>query len=76
MPAQVAARRPPDREPSIPGEQYLPPVQSVRKKYWLLRRARSRNSTTDVPLRPYAYLWVSAEIDVTPGTRKSNGGTG
>ena len=46
------ASTPPDREPSMPGEQYLPPVQSVRKKYWLLRSARSRNSRTDVPFRP------------------------
>ena len=28
--AQVAARRPPEREPSMPGEQYFPPDQSVR----------------------------------------------
>ena len=51
MAAQVAASRPPDREPSMPGEQYLPPVQSVRKKYWALRHDLSRNNTVDVPLK-------------------------
>jgi len=35
----------------MPGEQYLPPVQSVLKKYWALRTALSRNTMTDVPLR-------------------------
>ena len=35
----------------MPGEQYLPPLQSVRKKYWALRSALSRNIRTDVPLR-------------------------
>ena len=30
MAAQVAAMMPPDREPSMPGEQYFPPLQSVR----------------------------------------------
>ncbi len=33
----------------MPGEQYLPPVQPVLKKYWALRSALSRNETTDVP---------------------------
>ena len=28
--AQVAANSPPERDPSIPGEQYFPPDQSVR----------------------------------------------
>ena len=49
MEAQVAARRPPERDPSMPGEQYLPPVQSVLKKYWALRSDLSRNDRTDVP---------------------------
>ena len=39
-----------ERDPSMPGEQYLPPVQSVRKKYCELRNALSRNASTDVPL--------------------------
>ncbi len=51
MAAQVAAISPPEREPSMPGEQYLPPLQSVRKKYWALRRALSRKVRTDVPLK-------------------------
>ena len=34
----------------MPGEQYLPPLQSVRKKYCALRSALSRNDSTDVPL--------------------------
>ena len=48
----MAARMPPEREPSMPGEQYLPPVQSVRKKYCALRYALSRKLTTDEPLKP------------------------
>src|SRR5487761_2187177 len=51
MAAQVAASNPPEREPSMPGEQYLPPVQSVWKKYWALRRALSAKHRTLVPLR-------------------------
>ena len=50
--AHVAASRPPEREPSMPGDAYLPPVQSVMKKYWLLRSAMSRNASTDEPLNP------------------------
>ena len=53
----------------MPGEQYLPPLQSVRKKYWALRRALSRKVSTEVPLKAYPYLWVSADMDVTPGCR-------
>ena len=30
MAAQVAAINPPEREPSMPGEVYFPPLQSVR----------------------------------------------
>src|ERR1700731_1091505 len=67
--AQLAASIPLDREPSIPGEQYFPPLQLVWKKYWPSRNATSRNSSSDVPFRLYPYLWVSAEIVVTPGTR-------
>src|ERR1700690_2188935 len=48
--AHVEARMPPEREPSMPGDAYLPPLQSVSKKYWLLRRALSRNASTDAPL--------------------------
>ena len=33
MEAQVAASRPLDRDPSIPGDAYLPPDHSVMKKY-------------------------------------------
>ena len=50
--AHVAASSPPEREPSMPGDAYLPPDQSVMKKYWLLRSALSRNASTDVPLNP------------------------
>ena len=70
----MAASSPPEREPSMPGEQYFPPDHSVLKKYWALRRDLSRNDSTDVPFNAYPYLWVSAEIDVTPGTRKSKTG--
>ena len=42
---------PPERDPSIPGEQYLPPLQSVRKKYWELRSALSRKVSTEVPFK-------------------------
>jgi hypothetical protein len=41
---------PPERDPSMPGEKYLPPVHPVRKKYWLLRSSLSRNRHVDVPL--------------------------
>ena len=60
---------PPERDPSMPGEQYLPPLQSVRKKYCELRSALSRNVSTEEPLKAYPYLWVSAEMEVTPGMR-------
>ena len=33
------------------GEQYLPPLQLVWKKYWAFRSALSRKSTVDVPLK-------------------------
>src|SRR5450432_1969020 len=49
--AQLAASIPLEREPSMPGEQYLPPLHAVWKKYWPSRNARSRNSSSDVPLR-------------------------
>ncbi len=52
MAAHVAASSPLERDPSMPGEQYLPPVQPVRKKYWELRYAVSRNAHTDEPLNP------------------------
>src|SRR5215204_3457747 len=48
--AHVAAKRPLEREPSIPGDAYLPPDQSVMKKYWPLRSALSRNIRIEVPL--------------------------
>ena len=35
-----------------------------------------RHSSVDAPLPAYAYLWRSALIDVTPGTRKSHFGIG
>ena len=53
----------------MPGEQYLPPLQVVLKKYCALRTALSRKVRTEVPLSAYPYLWVSAEIEVTPGSR-------
>ena len=34
----------------MPGEQYLPPDQSVWKKYWALRSALSAKHRTLVPL--------------------------
>ena len=48
----MAASRPPEREPSMPGEKYLPPLQSVMKKYRRLRSAWSRKSSVEVPLNP------------------------
>ena len=33
----------------MPGDAYLPPDQSVMKKYWPLRSALSRNIRIDVP---------------------------
>ena len=40
----------------MPGEQYLPPVQSVRKKYCELRHDLSRNSTVRRALERVAVL--------------------
>src|SRR5262245_19144371 len=50
--AQVAASSPSDREPSIPGEKYVPPRQSGMKKQQRLRSSRSRKSKVEVPLSP------------------------
>jgi len=41
--------RPPEREPSMPGEKYFPPDQPVSAKYWLLRIALSRKRQVEVP---------------------------
>ena len=38
--------------------------------------AGSRYRISDAPLKQYPYLWMSAEIEVTPSTRKSQGATG
>ncbi len=40
----------------MPGEQYLPPLQSVRKKYWLLRRALSAEGEDRGALQGVAVL--------------------
>ena len=51
----------------MPGEQYLPPLQSVRKKYCALRSALSRNSSVEVPLKRVAVLVGVGRDLVTPG---------
>src|SRR6478609_8561643 len=48
--AHDAASRPPDREPGMLGDMYLPPLQPASSKYCALRTALSRNSGVDVPL--------------------------
>src|SRR6516165_8678763 len=50
--AHVAASSPPLREPSMPGEAYFPPDQSVMKKYCPSRSDLCRNANTEVPLKP------------------------
>ena len=62
--------------PAIVGEKYRPPGHSVAVKYWYRRNSGERYRTTEVPLAAKPNLWVSADIDVTPGRRKSKGGTG
>src|SRR3954447_8388101 len=49
--AQVAASSPPEREPGMLGDMYLPPLQPARWKYCALRRLLSRKSSVDVPLK-------------------------
>lgn len=71
--AQQAALRAPGRLPAKVGEKYSPPGQSVMVKYWYRRRALPRYKITDVPLAAYPYLWVSAEMEVTPGRWKFTG---
>src|SRR5438034_763769 len=51
------------------GEKYRPPGHSVAAKYWNDRSSVPRYNTTDVPFAAYPNLWVSADIDVTPGRR-------
>ena len=60
----------------MPGEVYSPPGQSGAMKYWRRRSSGVRYSSTLEPLSAKPYLWVSALIDVTPGSRKSKTGTG
>eukprot|EP00345_Euplotes_harpa_P004025 CAMPEP_0168330836 /NCGR_PEP_ID=MMETSP0213-20121227/7978_1 /TAXON_ID=151035 /ORGANISM="Euplotes harpa, Strain FSP1.4" /LENGTH=156 /DNA_ID=CAMNT_0008334503 /DNA_START=521 /DNA_END=991 /DNA_ORIENTATION=- len=48
-------------------------VTEVKIKYWYNFFGRIKQ--TDMPFGPYPYLCVSAEIDVTPFTLKSNGCT-
>ena len=67
---------PPLRDPLMPGDVYSPPGQSGTMKYWWRRSSADRYSSTDEPFNPKPYLWVSALIEVTPGRRKSNTGTG
>ena len=67
---------PPDRLPLRLGEVYSPPGQPFTNEYWWRRSDSGRNSSTEVPLNANPYLWVSADMDVTPGTDRSNGVTG
>ena len=50
--AHVAASSPPEREPSMPGDAYLPPRPVGQEEVLALRSALSRNASTDVPLKP------------------------
>jgi hypothetical protein len=59
-------------EPVMVGVAYRPPSQSVHTEYWYFLKDCDRNISTDDPFGAYAYLCVSQEIEVTPGTEKSN----
>ena len=52
---------------------YRPPDQSITAVYWYCRSAGDAYRTTDEPFCARPYLCVSTDMDVTPGTRKSNG---
>ena len=62
----------PPRDPPIACVQYNPPDQSVTVVYPARRRAGLAYATTDAPFEQYPYLCMSHEIDVTPGTVRSN----
>lgn len=53
----------------------MPPVHSGATKYCAWRISAVEYMTTEDPLGAKPNLCVSVEMDVTPGTRKSNGGS-
>lgn len=50
-----------------------PPGHVENAKNWDLLMSESLNIRTEDPFGAYPYLWMSALIDVTPSTRKSQG---
>ena len=74
--AYAPAIGPPGRVEEMPGFTTVYPGQPAQAKYCGRRIGALRCSSTDTPLDAYAYLCRSTEIEVTPGTDRSNGGTG
>ena len=74
MVAQVAAIMAPDLLPAIVGDAYTPPGHSVAAKNCFKRNSRLEYKINEDPLGEKPYLWVSAEILVTPFILKSKVG--
>src|SRR5688572_12012978 len=73
--AHAAAIGPPGRVDAAVAFTTPYPGQSAYPKYCDARSAASRCNSTETPFEVYAYLCRSTEIEVTPGTAKSNGTT-
>ena len=76
MTAQAAAITAPGRDPVMLGVTYQSSIRSgaPKQKTWLLKISSSRESNVEAPLAAYPNLCRSAEIVLTPGTRKSKVG--
>ena len=74
--AHAAAIGAAGRVPAVVAEPYSPPGQPSNRKYCSGSMSSSRWSSSDAPLKHHPYLWMSADNEVTPSTRKSHGGSG
>ena len=72
--AKELAINPAVLDPSKLGVIYIPPGQWGYKKNICLRYSWFENNSKEIPLGHKPYLCKSAEIEVTPGSRKSNFG--
>lgn len=72
MAAQLPAMAYPERVPAKVGVTYKPPDQSETGEKVNLLSSFVLNISTEQPLGPLQYLWGSQDIEVTPGTLKSN----
>src|SRR6476660_4505820 len=75
MTAHAVAIGRPDRDPWMLGDAYRPPSQPSKTNVWYRRSAFEACTITDEPFGAYPSLCTSIDIDITPGTRKSQGGT-